>query len=498
MSTFFKRFVLIAVCIMSISVSAWAQINAEPVSPNSSPEAKALLEFFQDITGKYLLTGQHNYPDTKDYNTRFAYQYIGKTPVIYSQDMGFADKDSYDYYKARPAIVKEAIRQHKKGAIVTLCWHAVPPTADEPVTFKPLTGADPNKLESVQGKLTEKQYEDLLKPGTELNKRWLAQIDTVAFYLKQLQEANVPILWRPYHEMNGSWFWWGGHYKGEFKTRDLYKAMFDRYVNYHKLNNLIWVWNVDRIHNEETEHKHYFPGLEYVDILSLDVYGNDYKQKYYESIQNLAQGKPTVLGEVGNPPSLEIIEKQPNWSYWVIWAGMVRNASKTQYNEYDLNEKVLFQEDDVYVGLINSYRDKIELAPLSSSKKSFSGKWIINEEKSNSDWGLSGNAEKMEIIELGNEILREFSFVVEWGYPEIKHDVLVVGDSKTEGNSVTKGENEELIINASTTYINDDEPISLQSNEIWKVKEDGQLLIINHSSETRWGKREYQLVYDRE
>jgi mannan endo-1,4-beta-mannosidase len=48
-----------------------------------------------------------------------------------------------------------------------------------------------------------------LTPGAELSKRWCAQVDTTAFYLKKLQDARVPILWRPYHEMNGDWFWWG-------------------------------------------------------------------------------------------------------------------------------------------------------------------------------------------------------------------------------------------------------------------------------------------------
>jgi len=64
--------------------------------------------------------------------------------------------------------------------------------------------------------------------------------------LKQLQDANVPVLWRPYHEMNGDWFWWGGRYDGKYTTAALYRQIFDRLVNYHKLNNLIWIWSVDR------------------------------------------------------------------------------------------------------------------------------------------------------------------------------------------------------------------------------------------------------------
>ena len=106
-------------------------------------------------------------------------------------------------YKSRPAIVQEAIRQHNKGAIINLCWHAVPPTAEEPITFQPLPGADLSApLASVQGRLTDKQFRDILTPGTDLYKKWLKQVDEIAVYLKQLQAAKVPVVWRPYHEMN--------------------------------------------------------------------------------------------------------------------------------------------------------------------------------------------------------------------------------------------------------------------------------------------------------
>ena len=128
-------------------------------------------------------------------------------------------------YLARPDIVKEAIRQHQLGSLVTICWHAVPPTADEPVTFRPdfSKPAKPESLASVQGQLLDQQFQDVLTPGTELYKRWEAQVDTIAFYLKKLRDAKVPVLWRPYHEMNGDWFWWGGR-TGKYSTCLLYTS----------------------------------------------------------------------------------------------------------------------------------------------------------------------------------------------------------------------------------------------------------------------------------
>jgi mannan endo-1,4-beta-mannosidase len=207
--------------------------------------------------------------------------------------------------------VKEAIRQHKKGSLVTICRHAVPPTADEPVTFQPPRKVAADSLESIQGQLTDEQFKELLTPGTRLYIRWARQVDSVAVYLKQLQDAGVPVLWRPYHEMNGDWFWWGGRV-GEYSSADLYRQLFDRYVNYHKLTNLIWVWNVDRPSTPIRIFSNFYPGSEYLDILSLDVYGSDFNQAYYDSLMVLSKGKPLLFGEVGNPPSPEILETQPN------------------------------------------------------------------------------------------------------------------------------------------------------------------------------------------
>jgi hypothetical protein len=82
-----------------------------------------------------MLTGQHNYPNVKDRNTQFAANYIGKTPVVYSTDWGFERPGNTDSYLARQDIVNEAIRQNKLGSLITICWHAVPPTANEPVPF---------------------------------------------------------------------------------------------------------------------------------------------------------------------------------------------------------------------------------------------------------------------------------------------------------------------------------------------------------------------------
>ncbi len=313
--------VLLLATAWGAGISFGSEGAAQPVTPNAAPESVEMLKLIYSISGKHTLTGQHNYPNTKDKYTQLAIRNWGKIPAIYGQDMGFARESDQDSYLARPDIVAECKRQYGLGSIVTICWHAVPPTADEPVTFRPRRGAPaPEKLASVQGRLTDEQFKDVLTPGTELNGRWCAQVDVVAGFLKQLQEARVPVLWRPYHEMNGDWFWWGGR-RGEYSTARLYRQIFDRYVHHHKLTNLVWVWSMDRPEREDRKFADYYPGAEYLDIASLDVYG-EFKQSYYDDLLKVAAGKPLALAEVGRAPTIEILAQQPRWSWWMVWAGM--------------------------------------------------------------------------------------------------------------------------------------------------------------------------------
>lgn len=367
--------VLIVLAVMMVAAMCSA---AEPVTPNASPEAKALLEFIYSISGTYTLTGQHNFPANKNQSTLGMAEYSGKTPAVFSKDMGFAAAGDKDSYLARPDVVAECIRQHRLGSIITICWHAVPPTADEPVTFMTPRGrrggpqaqqpqTTPPMLASVQGQLTDEQFRDVLTPGTALYNKWCAQVDSVAVYLKMLQDAHVPILWRPYHEMNGDWFWWGGR-RGPGGTMALYRQIFDRLVNYHHLDNLVWVWSIDRPSTPERQFIDFFPGNDFLDMVSIDIYGADFNQNYYDTLEVLAGEKPMILGEVGNPPSPAVLEAQPKWALWVIWAGMFRGTPQDQMEAIVNDPRSLSLSDPAYTEAVATYRAACGLPPLDAAQ----------------------------------------------------------------------------------------------------------------------------------
>lgn len=486
----------------------------EPVAPNSSYEAKALLKYIYSLNSRYTLSGQHNFPLSGEKNTLFAADYIGKTPVVWSQDFGFAAESDKDSYLARSANVQEAIRQHKKGAIVTFCWHAVPPTAEEPVTFQPLPGRDTSSpLASVQGRLSDKQFRDILTPGTELYKQWVKQVDNIAFFLKQLQDAKVPVLWRPYHEMNGDWFWWGGRYEGKYTTAALYRQLFDRMTKVHKLNNLIWVWSVDRPVKDGREFIRYYPGNKYLDILAIDIYGNDFNQSYYEGLIKLSEGKPVTLGEVGNPPAVEILEKQPGWVYWVVWSGMVRGTSVADYERHTNNSRSLFLEDPVYLSGITEYRKSCELEPVKLNKAaSFTGTWRLNECESTSskDIAAGGFPYKLIVEQETGEIRLKSLTVTEWGEDDVTEQALSLDGSEnissafmnSERRQIARwsAEKDSLTITSAITVKFGNNKSELKSKEVWTSEKRGKKLVIQQNADGFMGRAPTtsRLVYIRE
>ena len=319
--------------IASISMSCLAQV--EPVNKNASEEARNLLEYIYELDSN-ILSGQHCYSNETDKFYDKVKKLTGKYPAIWGTDF-YWSRDEID---PGLSVVNEVIKKHQEGAIITLMWHVGKPTDNPPFGWE----------ESVQSKISDADWNDLVTPGTELHNRWLNQVDILAVHLKKIQENNIPILWRPYHEMNGVWFWWGNK-KGEKGFAKLWRLLYERLVEYHKLNNLIWVWNAnaprDIPKDEAFDYKEFYPGHEYVDILATDVYHFDYEQKDYEQLLKLAEGKPIALGEVGQLPKINILEAQPKWSWFMVWSDWLLKANTEERVKEIYNYSKTITKDEI-------------------------------------------------------------------------------------------------------------------------------------------------------
>lgn len=286
----------------------------QPVNPNATAEAKALYSYIANLDGE-LLAGQHSYNGNPAQYYDVVTNITGKAPAVWGTDLYWNNQTN-----PGDRVVQEALKKHNEGAIVTIMWHVGRPMDTAPYGWNT----------SVQNKISDSDWEALVTPGTELHKKWEQQVDTIAKTLKQLQDFHIPVLWRPYHEMNGVWFWWGNK-PGKNGYVKLWKMLYKRLTEVHELNNLIWVWNAngprDIPFDEAFDYKDFYPGKAYVDILATDVYHYDYEQKDYESLLKLADGKPIALGEVGQLPKANILAKQPKWRWFMVWSNWIETAN---------------------------------------------------------------------------------------------------------------------------------------------------------------------------
>lgn len=156
----------------------------------------------------------------------------------------------------------------------------------------------------------------------------LADIDTVAVELKKFADADIPILWRPLHEAEGGWFWWGA--QGSTALKELWVLMHDRMTDMHGLNNLIWVFTHTR--DLDTD---WYPGDDYVDIVGYDGYAdprNDSSATFasqYTTLMNRHNGQKMVaLTETGAIPNVALMHEQRAWwSFFITWNSEVWDTS---------------------------------------------------------------------------------------------------------------------------------------------------------------------------
>lgn len=153
------------------------------------------------------------------------------------------------------------------------------------------TALDPNNDYAFYRVDTEFDAANATVEGTWENKVFTEDLKSVVGYLKLLQEADIPVLWRPFHEAAGGWFWWG---KDAASFKALWIAMFD-YFKAQGLDNLIWVWTTE-IGDDD-----WYPGDQYVDIIGRDLYGNDAADcaSQYNSISAAYGDKMVSLSECG-------------------------------------------------------------------------------------------------------------------------------------------------------------------------------------------------------
>lgn len=262
----------------------------------------------------------------------------GDYPAIINWDLGdiehAADEQldgvSFDYQ--RQAIVA----QDARGGINTLSWHV-----DNPVTGG--TSWDVTDSATVAKVLAPGAYNDTLRT-------WIGRAADYIGSLRNAEGQRIPVVFRPWHEHTGAWFWWGL----PLTTPDNYKALWKitkEVFDEKGIDNVVWAYSPDKTNCATLEeYMAGYPGDEYVDVLGADIYffpGN--KEIFKEWMNNLLtyatqeaskRGKIVALTETGSEalttPGWYMDDLYPLISqYPVAYITVWRNANeKAKSNHY--------------------------------------------------------------------------------------------------------------------------------------------------------------------
>ena len=292
---------------------AWAGgATAAAANPHVNARAQAVLTFIQGLESRQdhrLLSGQFtNFGQSASLELPDAiHEQSGHWPAMIGVDYAGFDKITHQGMIATGVPNQVAIAYWRAGGLVTISAHLPNP-------------ANPNG-----GGLRDQGVDiaALLEPGTATHQRWMAELDAVAAALQELKAAGVVVLWRPFHEMNGGWFWWGAKTPATFIR--VWRHMFDYFTTTKGLDNLLWVYGP----NHGSKAADYYPGDAYVDVVGLDAYTDDIDPKHilgYDAVARLP--KPFGFSEYGphgaeNPPG--------DYDYRRFLAGVKQHFPRTTF-----------------------------------------------------------------------------------------------------------------------------------------------------------------------
>ena len=290
-----------------------AENTPRPVVPDASPEAKALLNFIYSINGEKVLSGQQGL-DEADYVKGVT----GVYPAIKGHDLIRESENQ--------KVVNSIIDWWNRGGIPTLMWH---------------WGA-PGKGEGYENSKKEIDIDRCFQEGTAEYEAMWADLRRVADWLTVLRDANVPVIWRPMHECDGDWFWYGKG-TGEQFCR-VWRTMFDYFTKERGLNNLIWV-----LCHCGQPRPEFDPGETYYDIVGADSYNKErIRQEMYNNVIAIhGSSRPVTYHECGTIPDPDLCKDAGvDWIWWMLWSReYLYNYDKDDLKRIYSHDRVLTMDE---------------------------------------------------------------------------------------------------------------------------------------------------------
>lgn len=276
----------------------------------------------------------------------------GDYPAVYGWELGRLETDQLVNIDSVPfAKMKGYIKDaYKAGAVITLSWHL-----NNPLTGK--TSWDP-----AAGTVAS------ILPGGQKNDLYKSWLDKVAVFIQSLKGSKgelIPVIFRPFHELNGNWFWWGEKYCTPEEYKQLYRFTVSYLRETKNLHNLLYAFNTDRFGSTDEFLKKY-PGDEWVDVIGFDIYQRQQGQAANQQFVKDVDGMLTMVEDIAKERNkiAALTEfgfaQVPDSTWWtnVLWRAVEKHkisyalawrnagAKPSGENEYYLPYKGQISEKD--------------------------------------------------------------------------------------------------------------------------------------------------------
>ena len=282
-----NRIILTSICSSFLLLGSCA-LNAQSLSdPKATKETVALYKNLHQLSKKHILFGHQ---DDLAYGVNWKYvadksdikDVVNDYPAVYGWDMGRIELGAAKNIDGVPfEQMRKYIQEgYRKGAVITLSWHF----------DNPLTGGSSWD--------TTKNSVAAILPGGAKHQLYISWLDKAAQFMQSLKGSKneaIPILFRPFHELTGNWFWWGRNTATPTELKQAWRFTIDYLRNKKQLHNLIIVYNTNDFTTEQQFLERY-PGDDLVDVVSFDLY--QFEQKDKQKFINAVRHQSTILTKV--------------------------------------------------------------------------------------------------------------------------------------------------------------------------------------------------------
>lgn len=314
--------------------------SAKLSDAQATDSAKRLMSYLADTYGNKIISGQQEfYGVSRDDEFDYIEEISGKLPAIRGFDFG----ETCPLYAWDAGTSKRMIEWGENGGIVTASWHINVPAVMENYTLGSTMAFD----QTTYSEKTDFVTANVMVEGTVEHDYFLLAVDNLAKELQKVQEADIPVLFRPFHEAEGNggengegaWFWWSK--EGAETYKELYKYLYSLLTEKYDLHNLIWEFNSYVYDNSYA----WYPGSDYVDIVGYDKYNaHDWNTGvtapntsaisgiFYSLVDMYGSDKkPIAMMENDTIPSVEnLVDEKAGWLYFCPWYG--EHLMDTNYN----------------------------------------------------------------------------------------------------------------------------------------------------------------------